>query len=216
VREGDVLRVTGSKWRVGILEREVGTIVRPSLSTDTVTLALGLAIGAFLGALTVKIGSLSLTLSTSVGLLLVGIGLSTLRTRFPAFGGPFPEPARQLLEDLGLNVFVAVLGVNAGAGVVQAMSGGALGPIVLACLIVGFIPPLIGWLVGAKVLKMNAALLLGAVAGGRCNSPGMRAATEVSESNVPAISYPVTFAISNVILTLASYLLALLETGTAH
>ncbi len=213
VERGDVLRITGSKWRISILEREVGTVVRASLGTDIVTLALGLALGAAIGALTLRVGSLALTLSSSVGLLLVGIGLSTLRTRHPGFGGPFPEPARQLLEDLGLNVFVAVLGVNAGAGVIHATSQGAVGPIVLGCLIVGFIPPVIGWLVGTRILKMNTALLLGAVAGGRCSSPGMRAATEVAESNVPAISYPVTFAISNVILTLMSYVMAMLETA---
>ena len=48
---------------------------------------------------------------------------------------------------------------------------------------------------------MNGALLLGAVAGGRCNSAGLRAAQETTQSNVPALSYPVTFAISNVVLT---------------
>ena len=215
IAKGDVLRITGSQYRINIMEREVGTVVRPSLGTDIVTLALGLALGGLLGALTVHVGSLTLTLSSSVGLLLVGIGLSTLRTRHPGFGGPFPEPARQLVEDLGLNVFVAILGVNAGAGVIHAVSQGAVGPIVLGCLVVGFIPPLIAWLVGSKALHMNSALLLGAVAGGRCNSPAMRAATEVTESNVPAISYPVTFAISNVILTLMSYVMAMLETGAA-
>ncbi len=216
VRLGDVWRVTGTRWRMNILEKEVGTVVRPSVGTDIVTLALGLAIGGLLGALTIHIGSLTLTLSSSVGLLLVGIGLSTLRTRYPAFGGPFPEPARQLLEDLGLNIFVAVLGINAGAGVLHAISQGAIGPIVLGCLIVGFIPPAIAWLVGSGLLRMNPALLLGAVAGARCSSPGMRVATEVSESNVPAISYPVTFAISNVIFTLMAYVMAMLETGAAR
>jgi putative transport protein len=56
---------------------------------------------------------------------------------------------------------------------------------------------------------MNVALLLGAVAGGRCNSAGMRAAQETTQSTVPALSYPVTFAISNVILTLLAYVMAM-------
>jgi putative transport protein len=145
-----------------------------------------------------------------VGLLLVGIALSVLRTRQPGFGGPFPEPARQLLEDLGLNVFIAVLGLNAGAGVAHALSGGALTPILIGCLVVGFVPAIVAWFIGAFVFKMNDALLLGAVAGGRCNSAGMHAAQESARSNVPAISYPVTFAISNVVLTVTSYVFALL------
>ena len=58
---------------------------------------------------------------------------------------------------------------------------------------------------------MNGALLLGAVAGGRCSSPGLRAAQETTQSTVPALSYPVTFALSNVVLTTMTYVFAMIE-----
>ena len=209
VQRGDVLRVTGAPWRVKTLEANLGRVIRPSVSTDLVTLALGLAAGSAIGAVTIPLGALKLSIGSAVGLLLVGIVLSILRTRQPALGGPFPEPARQLLEDLGLNIFIVVLGLNAGAGVAKALSGGALAPIVIGCLVVGFIPVLVAWPIGVWLFKMNDALLLGAVAGGRCSSPGLRVAQETTESTVPAISYPVTFAISNVVLTIASYVFAL-------
>jgi putative transport protein len=176
-----------------------------------VTLALGLAVGSALGSVSIPLGSLHLAIGSAVGLLMVGIVLSILRTRQPALGGPFPEPARQLLEDLGLNIFVVVIGINAGAGVLKALSSGAVAPILLGALVLGSVPAIVAWLVGAFAFKMNGALLLGAVAGGRCNSAGLRAAQEVSNSNVPAISYPVTFALSNVVLTTLSYVFALFE-----
>lgn len=209
VHKGDVLRVTGSNWRIRTLEKEVGKVVRPSISTDIVTLALGLAAGALIGMITIPLGSIKLTIGSAVGLLLVGIALSALRTRHPAFGGPYPEPARQLIEDLGLNVFIAILGLNAGAGVLKAIASGALVPIVVGCLIVGFVPAIAAWFIASRRLKMNDALILGAIAGGRCNSAGMRAAQEASQSNVPAMSYPATFAISNVVFTLLSYVMAM-------
>jgi putative transport protein len=211
VHRGDVLRVTGSAWRIKNLEARVGRVVRPSVSTDLVTLALGLAVGSALGSVSIPLGSLHLAIGSAVGLLMVGIVLSILRTRQPALGGPFPEPARQLLEDLGLNIFVVVIGINAGAGVLKALSSGAVAPILLGALVLGSVPAIVAWLVGAFAFKMNGALLLGAVAGGRCNSAGLRAAQEVSNSNVPAISYPVTFALSNVVLTTLSYVFALFE-----
>lgn len=210
LEKGDVLRITGSRYRLDILEKESGQVIRASLATDIVTLAIGLTLGALLGVITIPIGSVKFALGSAVGLLLVGIGLSTIRTRHPRFGGPYPEPARRLLEDVGLNVFVAILGVNAGDGVLRAIAQGALTPIIVGCIVVGFLPPIIAWFVGRRLFKMNSALLLGAVAGGRCNSAGMRAGAEVSHSNVPAISYPVTFAVSNIVLTLMSYGLALL------
>ena len=210
VERGDVLRVTGTKWRIKQLENELGTVVRPSVSTDIVTLALGLALGGLLGMTTVSIGAVRVTLGASVGILLVGIALSTLRTYNPAFGGPYPEPARRMIEDIGLNVFVAVLGINAGAGVMKVVEGGALAPILVGCVLVGIVPAVITWFIGQRFLRMNDALLLGAVAGGRCNSAGLGAAQETTKSTVPAISYPVTFALSNVLLTLSSYVFALL------
>jgi putative transport protein len=211
VRRGDVLRVTGSRWRIKTLEAHLGRVVRASVSTDIVTLALGVSAGSLLGAVTIPLGGLKLAVGSAVGLLLVGIVLSILRTRQPGLGGPFPEPARQLLEDLGLNIFVVVMGLNAGSGVIKALSAGAVGPILIGTLVVGFVPAIIAWVVGAFAFKMNGALLLGALAGGRCNSAGMRAAQEASRSNVPALSYPVTFALSNVVLTVMTYVFAIID-----
>ena len=57
---------------------------------------------------------------------------------------------------------------------------------------------------------MNLALLLGAVAGARCNSAGMKAAQEATASAVPAISYPVTFAVSNLLFTTLAYVMAVI------
>jgi putative transport protein len=210
VDKGDVLRVTGPSWRIRRMEKEGARAVRPSPSTDIVTLALGLSLGAAIGAIRIPMGALKISIGSAVGLLLVGIVLSIFRTRQPAFGGPFPEPARQLLEDLGLNVFIAVLGINSGVGVIKALQGGAVMPIVVGCFVVGFVPAIVTWFIGNGPLKMNGAFLLGAVAGGRCNSAGMRAAQEVSGSTIPALSYPVTFALSNIILTIATYVVALL------
>ena len=208
IKKGDVFRVTGTPDRIKHLEGKVGRIVRPSLTTDTLTLALGLALGGFIGALVLPLGAIKLSLG-SVALLLVGVAFSALRTRNPALGGPFPEPARQLFEDLGLNVYVAVLGLNAGLGVIKAIQSGALAPVLIGSTVIGILPMLVGWVLGQYRLKMNIAELLGAIAGARCSSPGMRAAQEAAQSAAPAIAYPVAFAISNVLFTIMCYLFAL-------
>ena len=212
VRKGDIVRVTGSDARIELLARQAGRVVRASLSTDIVTLAAGLTLGSLIGMISIPIGGgIKLAIGSAVGLLLTGIALSTLRTRHPAFGGPYPEPARQLLEDLGLNIFIAILGINAGAGLLAAMSGGALTPILVGSLALGAVPAAVAWIIGRnRPFRMNAALLMGAIAGGRCNSAGMRAAQEATGSTVPAVSYPVTFAISNVLFTLFCYVVAML------
>jgi putative transport protein len=210
VQKGDVFRVTGSPERIAQLEKTGARILRSTTTTDILTLCLGLAVGGFLGGLALPVGGIKFSLG-SVALLLVGVAFSAIRTRNPLLGGPFPEPARQLFEDLGLNVFVGVLGLNAGMGVVKAIQSGAIVPILIGSAVIGLIPPLVGWALGQFPLKMNIAELLGAIAGARCSSPGMRAAQEAAQSTAPAIAYPVTFAISNVVLTLITYLFAVLD-----
>jgi putative transport protein len=56
-------------------------------------------------------------------------------------------------------------------------------------------------------LKLNPAILLGAMAGARTNSPGMRVAQEDAHSTAPAIGFPVPFAIGTILLTIAGYVL---------
>jgi putative transport protein len=50
VQRGDVLRVFGSKRRIEAVSRSFGAVVRPSMTTDIVTLAIGLCAGALFGA----------------------------------------------------------------------------------------------------------------------------------------------------------------------
>jgi putative transport protein len=209
--KGDVLRVTANPQRVEHLRKNAGAVVRPSLASDMVTIGIGLTLGALLGAFHIPAGPIKITLGPAVGLLIVGITLGALRTRHPELGGPFPESARKLLEDLGLSVFVAILGLTSGVGVVDAISSGGVVGIVISALIVGLIPPLVAWVIGLYVLKMNPSLLLGAVAGGTASAAGLNAAQEATESTVPAIAYPVAFAVGNILLTLLCYVLALIE-----
>jgi putative transport protein len=210
IQKGDVLRVTATPERLALLESRLGPVVRASLSTDLFTLALGLSLGALLGAITLPIGSVQFSLG-SLALLLVGMALSTLRARNPALGGPFPEPARQLLEDLGLNVFVIILGLGSGVGLTRAIEVGAFFPLLLATLAVGLIPPLSAWALGLWGMKMRSSELLGAVAGARCSGSALRSAQEACQSTVPAIAYPVTYSLSNLLFTLLTYMLVLLE-----
>jgi putative transport protein len=209
--EGDVVRLTANRERIAAIEEAGGAIVRPSMATDMVTIGIGLAAGSLIGAITIPAGPISFALGSAVGLLVVGIALGAIRTRNPSFGGPFPEAARKLLEDLGLSVFIAILGLTSGSGVVQAITSGRVLPIAVSGLIVGLVPPVLAFAFGLYVLKMNSALLLGAVAGGTASAAGLNAAQESSKSTVPAIAYPVAFAVGNILLTILSYGLAIID-----
>jgi len=64
------------------------------------------------------------------------------------------------------------------------------------------VPAVVGYCVGHFVLKMNPALLLGAIAGAMTSTPGLKSVNELANSTIPSLGYAGTYTFSNVFLTL--------------
>jgi putative transport protein len=206
VQRGDIARMLGPKARIDAIGKQVGMVVRASTVSDILTLALGLAIGYVIGYLNVGIGGIPISLGTPAGVMLAGIAISTLRSRYPLFGGPVSEGARSLLQDLGLDLFIAGVALSTAPNVAGAFaSGGVLG-ILAVGITAALVPPLVAWVVGIKLLKLNAAVLLGALSGARFCTPALRAAQEETGSAIPAVGYPVPYAITAVLVLVSGYL----------
>ena len=143
-------------------------------------------------------------LGNAGGLLLSGVIVSSVVSRLRFFGNT-PNAARNVLEDLGLVVFVAIVGINAGAGLLSQLTGA----VALKIFIVGFIactiPPFIVWAIGFHIFKINPAVLMGGVAGARSHSGPCREAAVEIQSSVPWIGFPVGYAVSGILLTVFGY-----------
>jgi Predicted permease len=87
-------------------------------------------------------------------------------------------------------------------------SAGAL--MLLSGLLVSLIPVVVCYLFGAYVLKMNRALLFGAIMGARTCAPAMEIISDTARSSIPALGYAGTYAIANVLLTLAGTLIVII------
>ena len=77
---------------------------------------------------------------------MIGLVAGWARSRYPVFGA-IPEPAQRLLMDIGLIVFIAVVGMHAGPHAVEAYrtSGGSFfASILLAGVIVTIVPLAVG------------------------------------------------------------------------
>ncbi len=79
---------------------------------------LGIVIGGLVGALTFHIGGVPLSLSTSGGALIAGLFFGWLRSRHPTFGR-IPESALWMMNNVGLNMFIAVVGITAGPSFIE-------------------------------------------------------------------------------------------------
>jgi putative transport protein len=113
------------------------------------------------------------------------------------------------MEEMGLNVFTSALAINSGLAVYQIATSGPIWQLLIASQIVSLLPELVAWWMGRHVLKLNLALLMGAVAGARQNTTSMRAAQKLSQSAVPGIGYPVPLAITTITVSVVGYFFAL-------
>jgi len=206
----DVLFVAGMKSGVDKMAALLGKIARPSTSTDLLTLALGMILGFLIGAITFPLAGSKVGLGNAGGLLVSGIIVSSLVSRLRFFGST-PNAARNILEDLGLVVFIAIVGVNAGAGLITQLTGAVAFYIFLAGFIVTTIPPILVWAIGYHWMKINPAVLMGGVAGARSHSGPAREASKEIGSSVPWIGFPVGYAVSGVLLTVFGYLAMVLS-----
>jgi putative transport protein len=201
----DVLFIGGVKASIDRAGAMFGKIARPSTSTDLLTLALGMILGFLIGAITFPLAGSKVGLGNAGGLLVSGVIVSSVASRLRFFGST-PNAARNILEDLGLVVFIAIVGVNAGAGLISQLSGAVAAKIFVAGFLVCSIPPVIVWAIGYHMMKINPAILMGGVAGARSHSGPAREAAKEIGSSVPWIGFPVGYAVSGVLLTVFGYL----------
>ncbi len=120
ILRGDVLHIGGSQRHVDAAVAALGHADRRAEETDLAFVGVGVALGGLVGALSYGWNGIPISLSTSGGALLAGLLLGYLRTVRPTFGY-IPAPALWLMNTLGLNVFIAVVGINAGPGFVAGL-----------------------------------------------------------------------------------------------
>ena len=197
---GDLITIGGLKQEVDAAAPKIGAPDRPSNQTNMVLTGLGLVIGCLIGALTLHIGKIPISLSTSGGALIAGLFCGWYRSRNPRLGG-IPQPAIWLLDNLGLNMFIAVIGLEAGPTFVAGLK--TMGVMIfVAGVVATTVPLLLGVWLGDKVFKFHPAINLGCCAGGRTTTAALGAIQTSLESNVPALGYTVTYAIGNTLLIL--------------
>ena len=200
----DVLYITGLKGAVNKVADMFGKIARPSTSTDLLTLSAGMVIGLLIGKINVPVGDFSVGLGNAGGLLLSGILVSSVVSRLRFFGST-PNAARNILEDLGLVTFIAIVGINAGATLLEQLTGAVAVKIFLAGFVASTIPPFVTWAIGYHFFKINPAVLMGGVAGSRSHSGPAREAAKEIDSSVPWVGFPVGYAVSGVLYTVFGY-----------
>jgi putative transport protein len=200
LQRGDLLRIVGPETVVQRAAGQIGTVIAPSTSIDFVVLGLAIFAGGVIGVLaSFSVGSVTISLSTSVGTLLAGLLVGHLRTHYPLFG-QIPDGAINFMTSLGLAAFVGLTGIHAGPIFLSALREAGLG-LLLGGMAVTLLPQIVGLLVGHFALRMHPILLLGALTGGQTVTAAMAAVQERSGSPVAVLGYTPAYPVANILLT---------------
>jgi putative transport protein len=208
VERGDILSIVGRTQDTTAVTKLLGVPDRPSDVADVAFIGGAITIGALIGALVWKIGGVPLTLSTAGGALISGLVFGWLRSTRPFFGR-IPSSTLWFMNSVGLNIFIAIVGISAGPGFVNGLKTQGMS-LFMWGIVATTVPLILGMYLGKYVFRFHDAILLGAVSGARTTTASLGMVCDQAKSQVPALGYTVTYAIGNTLLTIWGMVIILL------
>jgi putative transport protein len=157
-----------------------------------------------------KIGGVPLTLSTSGGALIAGLFFGWLRSVRPTFGR-IPSPTVWFMNSVGLNVFIAIVGLSSGPKFVAGLQ--QLGfTLFLWGIFATTLPLIVSMYIGKYLFRFDDALVLGCVSGARTTTASLGMVNDRAKSQIPGLGYTVTYAVGNTLLTVWGMVIVMLLT----
>jgi len=199
VQRGDILTLVGRTQDTSGAAKDLGVLDRPTDVADVAFIGGAITIGALVGALVWKVAGIPLTLSTAGGALISGIVFGWLRSTRPTFGR-IPSSTVWFMNSVGLNIFIAVVGISAGPGFVNGLKTQGIG-LFLWGAVATTVPIILGMFVGKFIFRFHDALLFGIISGARTTTASLGLVCDAGRSQVPALGYTVTYAVGNTLLT---------------
>jgi len=200
VNRGDLLTLVGRTQDVAAATKMLGVADRPTDVTDMAFVGAAIVVGGLIGALVFKVAGVPLTLSTAGGALIAGIIGGWLRSVRPKFGR-IPTPTVWFMNSVGLNIFIAIVGISAGPGFVNGLKTQGVG-LFLWGAVATTVPLILGMFTAKYVFRFHDALNLGIISGARTTTASLGLVCDQAKSQIPALGYTVTYAVGNTLLTI--------------
>jgi len=200
IQRGDILTVVGRTQDTNAATKMLGVPDHTTDVSDVAFIGAAIAIGALVGSLVLNVRGVPLTLSTAGGALIAGIVGGWLRSVRPTFGR-IPSPTVWFMNSVGLNIFIAIVGISAGPGFINGLKTQGVG-LFLWGAVATTVPLVLGMFIAKYLFRFHDALTLGIVSGARTTTASLGLICDMGKSQVPALGYTVTYAVGNTLLTI--------------
>ena len=210
---GDKLVVVGDARAVervsAILGNEAKTLKNPNL----LSIFIGIVLGLILGSIPIAIPGMSMPIKLGIagGPMIIGILMGAFGPRFH-IATYTTRSANLMLRQLGLTIYLAGLGLSAGAGFFDTVFTAEGLKWVLISIMLAVVPVLIMGFIAAKVFKTSYADNAGMLCGGMANPFALDFAGTGSDGDDPAVAYATVYP-ANIFLRVISAQLIILLLG---
>ena len=209
---GDLVTVVGSEKSVAAVEKVLGNSLKRLDYPNLIPIFVGIAIGCIIGSIPIAFPGIPqpVKLGLAGGPLIVSILISHFGPRFKVITYT-TSSANLMLREIGIALFLACVGLEAGDGFVETIvHGGGLKWILYGALIT-IIPLIIGGILGRYVFRIGYNTLIGVLAGSCTNPPALAFACECDRSTEAAsVGYATVYPLTMFLRVLAAQLLILL------
>ena len=208
---GDRVMVVGPQDAVDRVANLMGNSLKRLDYPNIVTIFVGIFLGILFGSLPIAFPGIPtpVKLGLAGGPLIVSILIGRFGYKLKLVTYTTMS-ANLMLREIGIALFLASVGVKAGANFVQTVVEGD-GLLYVGCgFLITVIPLLIMGLVARFYYKINYCMLMGLMAGSTTDPPALAYANQTANNNAPAVGYSTVYPVTMFLRILTAQLLILI------
>lgn len=208
---GDRLVVVGPEDAVDRVAAKMGNSVKKLDHPNLAAIFIGVFIGIIFGAIPIAIPGVPtpVKLGLAGGPLCIAIAIGAYGYKFH-INAYTTTSANLMLREIGLALFLASVGIKAGANFVDTVANGDGLTYVWCGFLITVLPILIMGFVAKKFLKLNYCTLMGLIAGSTTDPPALAFANQTAGNEAPAVGYSTVYPLSMFMRILTAQLIILL------
>ena len=194
---GDRLTIVGEANSVNTVGKILGDEIKRLNNPNLLAVFIGISLGMLLGALPITLPGMSTPVKLGIagGPIIVGILMGAFGPRFHLTTYTTMS-ANLMLREIGIVLFLASVGIDAGANFVQTVVEGDGLLYVGSGFLITVIPLLIIGTIARLYYKVNYFTLMGLIAGSNTDPPALAYANQTTSGDAPAVGYSTVYPLS--------------------
>ena len=195
----DHLTLVGPKALITKVVKKLGYVKDTGTETDVSFISMGLVVGLLIGAISFVVSGIPITLGSGGGALIGGLLFGYYQDKHSNYG-LMPKATRWFCKSVGLNLFIAIVGLTSGASFLSALQSMGV-KVLLIGVLVTILPHIASVYFGRFVLKLDAVDIIGALCGAGTCTAALNGVVEEYDSSIFAVAYTPGYAMGNILLT---------------